>query len=53
LASINGTRVRSNNLIKVKATTLEKILDENNGKNIDLLSLDTEGYELEILNFNN
>jgi FkbM family methyltransferase len=49
MGSINGTRIRSNKLIKVKATTLEKILDENNGKNIDLLSLDTEGYELEIL----
>jgi len=49
MGSINGTRIRSNKLIEVKATTLEKILDENNGKNIDLLSLDTEGYELEIL----
>ena len=38
-----------NDLIKVKATTLEKILDEHCNTNIDFLSLDTEGYELEIL----
>lgn len=50
MASINGTRNKSNNLIKVKAITLEKILDEVNwDKNIDFLSLDTEGYELNIL----
>ena len=49
MASINGERLGSNMLIKVKATTLEKILDSQNITNIDFLSLDTEGYELNIL----
>jgi FkbM family methyltransferase len=50
MGSVNGKRLnRCNNMNKVKATTLEKILDEHNCKNIDFLSLDTEGYELEIL----
>lgn len=49
MASINGMRTQSNELCKVKVLTLEHILDEYNIKNIDFLSLDTEGYELEIL----
>ena len=50
MASVNGSRLIRKNLIKVPVTTLEKILDEYNPKpEIDLLSLDTEGYELEIL----
>ena len=49
MASINGSRLSNNEVIKVKAITLEQILDEHNCTNIDLLSLDTEGYELEIL----
>lgn len=47
--SINGLRLGSNNLISVPAKKLEAILDEYNFKDIDLLSLDTEGYELNIL----
>ena len=35
--------------VEVKTTTLEKILDEHKILEIDFLSLDTEGYELEIL----
>jgi len=50
MASVNGERLICNNLCQVKAITLEKILDENNCNNIDFLSLDTEGYELNILN---
>ena len=49
MASINGKRLNKQNLTKVKATTLEKILDKQNCKHIDFLSLDTEGYELNIL----
>lgn len=51
MSSVNGTRLNNPNVISVKATTLEKLLDlhiKNNTK-IDLLSLDTEGYELNIL----
>jgi FkbM family methyltransferase len=50
MASINGERLGSNTLTKVKAVTLEFILDSQNiTNNIDFLSLDTEGYELNIL----
>lgn len=49
MGSINGHRIGRKNLIKVKAITLEKILDEHCRTNIDFLSLDTEGYEFEIL----
>ncbi len=49
MSSIEGSRLYSNQLHSVKTITLEKILDENNISNIDFLSLDTEGYELNIL----
>lgn len=49
MGSINGHRIGRKNLVKVKAITLEKILDEHCRTNIDFLSLDTEGYEFEIL----
>ena len=53
LSSINGTRKKSNNLIKVNSISLEVLLDnyyiEHNYNNIDFLSLDTEGYEFNIL----
>ena len=49
MGSINGNRLRRRNLVKVRAVTLEKILDKYCHTNIDFLSLDTEGYELEIL----
>lgn len=49
MGSVNGKRTNRNKLIKVKAITLEKILDEHSCVVIDFLSLDTEGYELEIL----
>ena len=51
MASVNGMRINNNNLISVKAITLEKILDQYKDKDIeiDFLSLDTEGYEFKIL----
>ena len=48
--SINSSRRKNNNNSNVKALTLEKILDhENINCEIDLLSLDVEGFELEVL----
>ena len=38
-----------NSSIEISVTTLDKILDGVNVKNIDLLSLDVEGYEFEVL----
>jgi len=62
MASIDGIRQKGydNTSITIPVSTLEKILDEIdltnlNVKTIDLLSLDVEGYELEVLqglNFN-
>jgi len=51
MSSVDGKRLNNNNLVKVKATTLEIILDKYKDFDveIDLLSLDTEGYELNIL----
>lgn len=50
MASVNGERLSSNNLVEVKANTLDSIIDLHlKNKAIDLLSLDAEGYEFEIL----
>ena len=55
MGSVDGKRLKAikSAQVKVKVSTLEKILDENLNKNlpevIDFLSLDTEGYELKIL----
>ena len=52
MGSVDGNRLKkTQNLVSVKVKTLESILDHYivNGKMIDLLSLDTEGYELNIL----
>jgi len=49
MASVNGVRLKNDILVKVNAITLEKILDDYEYKHIDFLSLDTEGYEFEIL----
>jgi len=51
MGSIDGIRQMGfdDSSIEISVTTLEKILDEINVKNIDLLSLDVEGYELEVL----
>ncbi len=49
MSSVNGERLHTNLAIHVQALTLETILNEVAPTNIDLLSLDTEGYELPIL----
>jgi len=51
MSSIDGKRLSNNNtLVEVQAKTITKILDENNiTDNIDLFSLDVEGYELNVL----
>lgn len=50
MASVNGERLTSNDLVEVKVDTLDSIIDLHlKNKVIDLLSLDTEGYEFEIL----
>jgi FkbM family methyltransferase len=48
-ANYLGIEVDKNILKTVPALTLNSILDSNNCTNIDFLSLDAEGYELEIL----
>lgn len=55
MSSVNGKRLNRNMLHQVNSRTLTSILDEYNVTNIDLFSLDVEGYELEVLkglNFN-
>jgi len=49
MSSVNGSRLNNKDLIKVKVSTLQNILDSLNINTIDFLSLDTEGYEYEIL----
>jgi len=49
MSSVYGNRLQSNNLIKVNTITLDDLFDRNNITTIDLLSIDTEGYELSIL----
>jgi len=50
MASVDGKRLNGLDLVSVKVKTLESILDIYiNNRKIDLLSLDTEGYELNIL----
>ena len=48
---VGGKRLNCNNIVKVKAKTLEKILDETVDKEdfIDFISIDTEEYELEVI----
>lgn len=56
MSSVDGKRLNTpkNNLVEVKSITLEKVLDdyfnEHGERNIDFISIDTEGYELEVLN---
>ena len=48
--SVNGERLNSKELVEVNVTTLEKVFDTYlKDKDVDLLSLDTEGYEYNIL----
>lgn len=49
MSSVNGERLDRNSTVTVKCRTLTSILDELTEINIDLFSLDVEGYELEVL----
>jgi FkbM family methyltransferase len=49
MSSINGERLNKPPQFKVGCRTLTSILKELNIYNIDLFSLDVEGYELEVL----
>ena len=51
MSSVNGERLKSDNqLISVKTSTLNSIIQKYlNSQQIDLLTLDAEGYEYEIL----
>lgn len=49
MGSVGGKRLKNSNLIQVRANTLEKILDEHKVQTIDFMSLDVEGYELNVL----
>lgn len=50
MSSIDGKRCGSSQLVNVPCTTLESILDKIGGDpDIDFMSLDVGGYELEIL----
>lgn len=47
--SVDGKRKNSENLVEVPAFTLSKIIKDNSITSIDFMSLDVEGYELEVL----
>ncbi len=52
MSSVNGERLQDNQtveIIEVACSTLEKEFDENKVEKINFLSLDVEGYELEVL----
>jgi FkbM family methyltransferase len=49
MSSINGNRLNRNPEQRVLIRSLQSILDEHKLKHINLFSLDTEGYELNIL----
>lgn len=56
MCSVNGERLKQTSLVDVEASTLENIIDDyfskfnnNQAHKIDFLSLDTEGYELNVL----
>lgn len=49
MSSVNGKRLGRSNSQKVKMRSLQSILDEIGIQHVDFFSLDTEGYELNIL----
>jgi FkbM family methyltransferase len=49
MSSVDGKRNNTTDLVECKVSTLEKILDSVGATTIDFLSLDTEGYEYDIL----
>lgn len=52
MSSVDGTRLHTNPkyLTQVPVSTLTNIIKQTNYKQIDFLSLDVEGYELNVLN---
>jgi FkbM family methyltransferase len=50
MTSIDGLRTNRRGTTEIRASTLSKIIDSTEFKEIDFLSLDAEGYEYEILN---
>ncbi len=50
MSSVNSSRLNKSASCQVNAIQLEKLLAQSNITHIDFLSLDTEGYELEVLN---
>ena len=49
MCSVGGKRKNRVPTQEVKAFTLQKLIDDSKYKEIDFLSLDVEGYELEVL----
>jgi FkbM family methyltransferase len=49
MGSVGGSRLGRASAFSVPARTLQSILDEHEVTHVDFLSLDAEGYELEIL----
>lgn len=49
MASVGGARMERESSFRVPARTLQSLIDERGVRQVDLLSLDTEGYELEVL----
>ncbi|HEY7967409.1 MAG TPA: FkbM family methyltransferase [Solirubrobacteraceae bacterium] len=49
MGSVGGTRLDRGGSVTVPARTLQSLLDEHGVSHVDFLSLDAEGYELEIL----
>jgi FkbM family methyltransferase len=49
MSSVDGKRLNRKNTTPVKTITLQKLFDINNIKYVDFFSLDTEGYEFEVL----
>lgn len=50
MSSIGGKRRNSSSIIEVDAMAMTSILDDSNIEHFNFLSLDVEGYELEVLN---
>ncbi len=49
MGSVGGSRLGRESAVTVPARTLQSLLDERGVTHVDFLSLDAEGYELEIL----
>jgi FkbM family methyltransferase len=49
MGSVDGSRLGRERVVEVPARTLQSILDERDVSHVDFMSLDAEGYELQIL----